>query len=205
MSKTPYETLRELMKGEQPILGFELAQLIESILNDDNDSYEYEVAEQIWRDYLSDYETVYKLAKFAYYILVPDKNCISYSCKRDLTLSPRGTEYFVPDSSATNEYDVADTLRTVVTNKQHIKGCDLKQLVDQTISHEKVESTEAFTNFSIQLAEYIKQYFIQDGNIRDDVWYVLRTKEYGTVIVLRDLKRSPRAVNTKTQKNTKKK
>lgn len=205
MSKTPYETLRELMKGEQPILGFELAQLIESILNDDNDSYEYEVAEQIWRDYLSDYETVYKLAKFAYYTLVLNKDGVSYSCKRDLTLSPRGTEYFVPDSSATNEYDVADTLRTVVTNKQHIKGCDLKQLVDQTISHEKVESTEAFTNFSIQLAEYIKQYFIQDGNIRDDVWYVLRTKEYGTVIVLRDLKRSPRAVNTKTQKNTKKK
>lgn len=201
MSKTPKETLKELMRGSRCITGYELNQLIESVLNQGDDgSEEYEVAVQLWDDYFSDEDGTFKPAKFAYYTLVPGKS--GYSCKRDQTLSPRGVEYFVPDNSAGSEYDPQDTLRTVISNKQCIKGCDLKELVDQTISHEKAEETEAFTNFSVQLAEYLKQYFLQDGNVRDNVWYFLRTKEYGTLIVLRDLERSPR--NTNTNKKTKK-
>lgn len=200
MPKTPKETLRELLDSTNSITGFDLSQLVGNILSQENDdSFEYAVAEQLWNDYFADTEGIFKPAKFAYYKLVETKNHI-YSCKRDQMLSPRGGEYFVPDNSSTNEYDYRNTLRTVISNKQHILGKDLKELIAQTISHEKTEENDAFSNFSVQLASYINQYFLEDGNIRDDVWYTLRTKEYGTVIVLRDQKRSPRTTKV-TEKN----
>lgn len=200
MSKTNKETLKELMQGSRCITGYELNQLVESILNQGDDGSEaYEVASQLWDDYFSGTEGIYKPAKFAYYTLALGRT--GYSCKRDLNLSPRGVDYFVPDTHAENEYDPQDTIRTVISNKQAIKGSDLRKLVSQTISHEKAEETESFTNFSVQLAEYLEQYYLQDGNIRDDVWYFIKTKEYGTLIVLRDQERSPRS--TKTTKKTK--
>lgn len=200
MSKTNKETLKELMQGSRCITGYELNQLIESILNQGNDGDEtYGVAIQLWNDYFSGDDGTYKPAKFAYYTLALGRT--GYSCKRDLNLSPRGVDYFVPNTHAENEYDPQDTIRTVISNKQAIKGSDLRKLVSQTISHDKAEETESFTNFSVQLAEYLEQYYLQDDNIRDDVWYLIKTKEYGTLIVLRDQERSPR--NTKTIKKTK--
>lgn len=200
MSKTNKETLKELMQGSRCITGYELNQLVESILNQGDDGSEtYEVASQLWDDYFSGAEGIYKPAKFAYYTLALGRT--GYSCKRDLNLSPRGVDYFVPDTRAENEYNPQDTIRTVISNKQAIKGSDLRKLVSQTISHEKAEETEPFTNFSVQLAEYLEQYYLQDSNIRDDVWYLIKTKEYGTLIVLRDQERSPRS--TKTTKKTK--
>jgi hypothetical protein len=193
---TNNKTLKELMQGTKCITGFELNQLVESILSQGDDgSDEYEVAVQLWNDYFSGEEGVYKPAKFAYYTLVHGST--GYGCKRDLNLSPRGVDYFVPDTSAGLEYDPQDTLRTVISNKQRIKGSDLKELTDATLAHEKTEDEEAYTNFSVQLAEYLKQYYLQDGNIRDNIWYFIKTKEYGTLVVLRDQTRSPRTTSKK--------
>lgn len=185
----------ELLNGSKCITGFELNQLVEEILNNEESetetSKQHDIAEQLWRDYFSGTEGVFKPAKFAYYFLEPHEN--GYLCKRNTELSPRGTDYFVSNATVPRDYIVGEsTLRTVVSNSQRILGSDLKCLVGQTIEHLIAEDTLSFTNFSIQLAEYLKTYYLDESGLKDDVWYWIKTKEYGTLVVLRDLKRSPR-------------
>lgn len=204
------QTLKELMSGSRCITGFELNQLVESILNQPGavDDEIRDVASQLWENYFSEKDSIYKPAKFAYYSLESVND--EYICRRNLTLSPRGTDYFVPGigSGKGVDYDPeVDTLRSVISNKTSIKGSVLKELVSGTIAREKVEDDQSFTNFSVQLAEYLEQYYLQDGNLKDDIWYIIKTREYGTCVVVRDLERSPRTTRTDAaprQKNTKK-
>lgn len=186
---------KELLEGSKCITGFELNQLVEAILNreesaDETDEY-HNIAEQLWSDYFSNMEGVFKPAKFAYYFLEPREN--GYVCKRNTELSPRGTDYFVSEPDSSRDYiEGESTLRTLISNSQRILGSDLKHLIDQTMEHLVTEETLSFTNFSVQLAEYLKTYYMDDNGLKDNIWYWIKTKEYGTLIVLRDLKRSPR-------------
>lgn len=191
-------TLKELILGTKSIMGHELNQVVEAVLNDGDDgSLEYEVAEQLWNDYFRDGEGIYKPAKFAYYTLEL-RGEDAYVCKRDEEMSPRAADFFVSDGSGSQEYNPEyDTLRTVIANKRNILGRDLKTLVTATLNHNTTEETTAFENFAIQLAEYAQQFYLNDGNVKDDVWYHIRTREYGTLILLRNHDLSPRTITEK--------
>lgn len=135
----------------------------------------------------------YKPLKFVYYRLIRSRKG-GYALRRDNYLSPSGSKYFNTEGQS------KDRLRNVIRNRESIKGKELKEVVmnlagkpfEIPSSKERVDEV-SYLNLSKQVATYIRDFFINvEKPIKDDVYYYVYIKEYGTATIYRDLEKSPR-------------
>lgn len=205
--------LSELLNSKKAVTGYEVEVLINKTLQPAPNNFvghllgelDLAIARDLSRKYFSNLtDSSYKPLKFVYYNVEYDEIVSEFVLKRNLVLSPRAFEYF--DKNAT--FDTSrDGIRDIITNKKSVLGRELKELVSEskniTIQEEYDSSLKlseinmiSFDNLTKQLADYIDEYFIScEKPIKDDIWYGVVSKEYGTATVYRNLTLSPR--NTK--------
>lgn len=189
------ESLLTMIANKSSHTGFEMEQIVTAAL-DSLDNDEVELARNLNARYFGA-GNEYKPLKFVYYRMVRTRDG-EWSLRRNLYLSPRASGYFDTAGNST------DSIRNIVRNHESVLGVDLKKYVEDYMTDEGFEfpskkSTEdevneiSFRNLSKQLATYINDYFIAcEKPIKDDVWYCISCKEYGTATVYRDLNKSPR-------------
>ena len=205
--------LSELLNSKKAVTGYEVEVLINKTLQPAPNNFvghllgelDLAIARDLSRKYFRNTtDSSYKPLKFVYYNVKYDEIVSEFVLKRNLVLSPRAFEYFDKNATFDNE---RDGIRDIITNKKSVLGIELKRLVAEskniTIQEEYDSSLKlseinriSFDNLTKQLADYIDEYFIScEKPIKDDIWYGVVSKEYGTATVYRNLALSPR--NTK--------
>lgn len=205
--------LSELLNSKKAVTGYEVEVLINKTLQPAPNNFvghllgelDLAIARDLSRKYFSNpTDSSYKPLKFVYYNVKYDEIVSEFVLKRNLVLSPRAFEYF---DKGVQYVDVVDGIRDIITNKRSVTGLDLKELVRESKSITVIEEPDSslrvsdinrisFNNLTKQLADYIDEYFIScEKPIKDDIWYGVVSKEYGTATVYRNLALSPR--NTK--------
>ena len=188
------ESLLTMIEEKKSHTGFEVELIINNALNSLVNE-EVELARQLKARYFNA-GNEYKPLKFVYYRLIKTRQG-EWSLRRNLYMSPRASGYFNTESVTT------DPIRLIVRSRESVLGSDLKRYVSEfagedykmptSKSTDKEVEQIAYNNLSKQLANYIKEYFIDcEKPIKDDVWYCISCKEYGTATVYRDLNKSPR-------------
>ena len=196
-------TLMDVIKEGNSYTGYEMEKIIRTALNSLDDD-EVAIARELDEKYFKEnVEDNFKPLKFVYYRIGRIKSG-EHILRRNLYLSPRASEYF------SREDKTDDELREIVRSKTTVMGADLKRIVNElsnmtymvpikgsNTSPDEIKRM-SFQNLSIQLAKYIKEYFVDcEKPIKDDVWYGISCKEYGTTVVYRDLNKSPRPQHNK--------
>lgn len=193
-------TLTDIIEDDMSVMGHELESIIHEALGS-LDEDEVQVARELDQRYFAqNTDENFKPIKFVFYRIRQSKTG-DYILKRNLYLSPRASEYFNEDNI------MSDELQKIVVRKESITGATLKGIVEELVENglqlpPKGSTADtiqkiSFGNLSRQLASYIYDYFINcEKPIKDDVWYVVACKEYGTATIYRDLEKSPRAQQT---------
>lgn len=196
------KTVNELLQTGESITGYDLKQSVLNSMKSENIE-EVQLAEYLYASYFAEaVEKSYVPLKFVYYNVIlknpDDEENSEVIVRRDQHFSPRAKYYFDTEVKCED-----DEMREIVINKQSVKGSELKEVVARVVAEEltrpvkKIDMAEvqrrSFRNLSIQLARYINTYFIESENpIKDDIYYKVNCKEYGTATVYRDLEKSPR-------------
>lgn len=193
-------TLTDIIENDMSVMGHELESIIHEALGS-LDEDEVQVARELDQRYFAQSaDENFKPIKFVFYRIRQSK-AGDYILKRNLYLSPRASEYF------NEENMMSDELQKIVVRKESVTGATLKSIVGELVenglqlppkgSTADVIQKISFGNLSRQLASYIYDYFINcEKPIKDDIWYVVACKEYGTATIYRNLEKSPRAQQT---------
>lgn len=189
-------TLTNIIEDDMSVMGHELESIIHEAMGS-LDEDEVQIAKELDQRYFAqNTEKNFKPIKFVFYRIRLTK-AGDYILKRNLYLSPRASEYFDAENI------MADQMQSLVVNKKSVLGSELKEIVNAMLENglqlpprgstaDTIQKI-SFSNLSRQLASYIYDYFINcEKPIKDDVWYVVACKEYGTATIYRDLEKSPR-------------
>lgn len=188
------ESLMAMIEEKHSHTGYEVEQIVNAALESlDND--EVELARSLKARYFGA-DNEYKPLKFVFYRLIKTKQG-EWSMRRNLYLSPRAAGYYDTAGKA------VDPIHEMVRTHNSVKGADLKEYVEELAgvefefpekgASEDTINAISYENLSKQLAAYIKEFFIDcEKPIKDDVWYCISCREYGTATVYRDLTKSPR-------------
>lgn len=191
-------TLKSLYETNTPTYGYELEILVQQGLKSKS-QIEARIARDLHEVYFED--SNHKPMKFGYYTIGKhkDRQCYdSYKLYRNFKLSPKASEFY----SCNNEYENLSgyselfAIRNLLISRDWISGKLLKRAVEDAIYlkenfeiyREKLEECEAFANLQYQIANYIKEYYIECENaISDHKTYNIYMKEYGTATVYKCL------------------